>query len=63
MTNSGMQTCPLCKVKIIAGGVLGDRVIFSMGPPGTRTSLWNKVCKFTERPGCINRDPSAKTYG
>ncbi|UBF27442.1 hypothetical protein K9N68_05705 [Kovacikia minuta CCNUW1] len=48
------QICPICRVKIIKL-VGGDRVIFSSGPPGTRETLWQKVCKYTDQPGCINR--------
>ena len=46
MTASNPQTCPVCGVKILVGMVGGDRVLFSVGPPGTRV----------EKPGCINKD-------
>ncbi|WP_421656935.1 hypothetical protein [Leptothermofonsia sp. ETS-13] len=55
MSEENAQVCPICKVKIIKM-VGGDRVLFSMGPPGTRATLWAKVCRFTDKPGCINRD-------
>lgn len=55
MAEENAQTCPICKVKIIKM-VGGDRVLFSMGPPGTRPVLWAKVCRFTDKPGCINRE-------
>lgn len=53
-----MQVCPICGVKILKL-VGGDRVMFSAGPPGTRATLWARVCKFTDKPGCINRDKDA----
>jgi hypothetical protein len=53
------HTCSLCGVTI-EQNALGDRVIFSYGPPGTRSKLWSRVCKFVgDRPGCINQDPGS----
>jgi hypothetical protein len=55
MSESGMQVCPICGVKIFKV-IGGDRVIFSTGAPGTRATLWTKVCQYTQKPGCINKD-------
>lgn len=55
MADQPMQTCPVCKVKIIKL-VGGDRVLFSVGPPGTRLTLWNKVCQYAQNPACINQE-------
>ncbi|HEY9752612.1 MAG TPA: hypothetical protein V6C46_06660 [Coleofasciculaceae cyanobacterium] len=54
MSEANPQICPICQVKIIKL-VGGDRVLFSAGPPGTREILWQKVCQYTQRPGCINK--------
>lgn len=54
MPSQGPSTCPVCGVKIIPA-IGGDRVIFSAGPPGTRQTLWAKVCRYTEKAGCINQ--------
>jgi hypothetical protein len=67
MTGSTTQTCPLCGVKIIVGMVGGDRVLFSAGPPGTRARLYARVCRYVDRPGCINKNggnqpPQANDY-
>jgi hypothetical protein len=53
-TETNVQVCPVCGVKIqsIIGG---DRVTFAFGPPGTRDSLWNRVCQYTQNPACINK--------
>lgn len=56
-----IQTCPICSVKIVPGGVIGDRVLFSFGPPATREILWNRVCQYNQKPGCINKDRDSKT--
>lgn len=48
------QVCPVCNVKILKL-VGGDRVLFSAGPPGTREVLWQRVCQYTQKPGCINQ--------
>lgn len=51
--NNNMAVCPACGVKIVGG----DKVIFSVGAPGTRSRLWARVCQFAKKPGCINTDP------
>lgn len=55
MSGSSIQSCPVCGAKIqkLIGG---DRVLFSAGPPGTRDTLWTKVCQYTDKAGCINKD-------
>jgi hypothetical protein len=58
MSGSGMQTCPVCGVKIIKI-IGGDKVLFSSGPPGTRATLWAKVCQYAQKPGCINQNKEA----
>jgi hypothetical protein len=57
MAEANMQVCLVCGVKIIKM-VGGDRVLFSVGAPGTRETLWQKVCKHTQNSGCINRQDS-----
>ncbi|MGK7946071.1 MAG: hypothetical protein AB4058_16545 [Microcystaceae cyanobacterium] len=52
MSNSNIETCPVCGVKIEDG----DKVIFSSGPVGTRARLWARVCNYVEKPDCINKD-------
>lgn len=52
---SQMQVCPVCGVKIIKI-IGGDRVLFSVGPPGTRADLWAKVCRYADKPACINKE-------
>lgn len=47
-----IETCPVCGVKIVEDG----KVLFSDGPPGTRSRLWARVCQFAKVPGCINQD-------
>lgn len=54
MADSSTQTCPICKVTIVDGGIGGDRVIFSTGPQGTRAKLWARVCQYNKKSGCIN---------
>lgn len=54
MAEQGMQTCPVCGVKILPL-VGGDRVLFSVGAPGTRATLWTRVCQYAQKPGCINQ--------
>jgi hypothetical protein len=39
----------------------GDRVLFSVGPPGTRVKLYARVCRYVEKPGCINKDGGSQT--
>ncbi|MGM0455319.1 MAG: hypothetical protein ACQERW_04020 [Cyanobacteriota bacterium] len=53
MSELNCQTCPVCKVQIQTLP-MGDRVLFSFGPPGTRADLWNKVCKHAQNSQCIN---------
>ncbi|MEC4805288.1 MAG: hypothetical protein SAJ12_01505 [Jaaginema sp. PMC 1079.18] len=54
MASVQSETCPVCGVKI-----QGDLVNFSFGPPGTRSRLWQRVCKFVQKPGCINTEEEA----
>ncbi len=54
MSEISPQICAVCKVKIIKM-VGGDRVLFSVGPPGSRDTLWRKVCQYTRNSSCINR--------
>ncbi|MCU0570568.1 MAG: hypothetical protein MUF49_28835 [Oculatellaceae cyanobacterium Prado106] len=56
MSEAGMQVCPVCQVKIVKV-IGGDRVIFSVGPAGTREILWKKVCQHVQKAGCINKQP------
>ncbi|MGF1497543.1 MAG: hypothetical protein ACFB8W_12065 [Elainellaceae cyanobacterium] len=58
MAENGMQVCPVCGVKIIPM-IGGDRVLFAAGPPGTRSTLWVKVCQYAKKPGCINSSPTS----
>lgn len=53
MPENGVKMCPVCGVKIVSL-IGGDRVLFSVGPLGTRASLWARVCQYTQKPGCIN---------
>lgn len=62
MTQSGAQVCPVCGVKILKL-IGGDRVLFSAGPPGTRSILWTRVCQHTQKPGCINQDGGSSGQG
>ncbi|WP_224410425.1 hypothetical protein [Oscillatoria salina] len=55
MSKNKIGICPACGVKIVAG----DKVLFSFGPPGTRSRLWARVCQFAKKPGCINQDKEA----
>ncbi|MDA0269270.1 MAG: hypothetical protein O3A14_20520 [Cyanobacteria bacterium] len=52
MSSNGIQVCPVCRVSVTATGL----VIFSAGKPGTRARLYERVCQYTQRPGCINQD-------
>lgn len=51
--------CPACGVKIIKVPRGEDRVLFAAGPPGTRATLWARVCQYAQKPGCINKDRNA----
>lgn len=33
--------------------------MFSAGSPGTRAQLWARVCQYSQKPGCINKDRNA----
>jgi hypothetical protein len=52
------QTCPVCGVTILPQ-IGGDRVVFAVGPAGTRAKLWARVCQFAKKPECINQDKGA----
>jgi hypothetical protein len=56
MSNLSLQVCPVCGVKIESG----EKVLFSYGPPGTRSRLWARVCNYVQKPGCINQDEEAR---
>ncbi|MEO1211609.1 MAG: hypothetical protein AAFX78_19055 [Cyanobacteria bacterium J06638_20] len=62
MSEPVKQECPVCGVKIVSGGMLGDRVEYSVGAPGTRDDLYQRVCRHTQKEGCINRDPKGTTF-
>ena len=47
------QVCSICGVSITEDG----QVNFSNGKPGTRARLYARVCQYTEKPECINREP------
>jgi hypothetical protein len=55
VTEAEVKVCSVCGVKIVPM-LGGDRVLFSAGAPGTRESLWKKVCQYTQQPGCINTE-------
>ncbi|MBD1911602.1 MULTISPECIES: hypothetical protein [unclassified Leptolyngbya] len=55
MAETVTQTCPVCQVKIVPCGVMGDRVEFAFGAPSTRDVLWQRVCRHTQKNGCINK--------
>ncbi len=55
MSDANVQVCPVCTVKIVKM-IGGDRVLYSTGSPGTRATLWTKVCQHTQNPACINKD-------
>jgi hypothetical protein len=60
MNQDNKQVCPVCNVTIIkVKGPGKDRVLFSAGPPGTRAMLWARVCQYSQKPGCINKDRDA----
>lgn len=46
-----IETCPVCKVQIEDGA----KVLFSAGPSGTRARLYARVCRYVEKPDCINQ--------
>ncbi|MEM9907087.1 MAG: hypothetical protein AAF921_18890 [Cyanobacteria bacterium P01_D01_bin.44] len=49
---SAGETCPVCNVTIV-----NNEVRFSTGQPGTRARLYARVCKYVNKPECINQDP------
>ncbi|MGB7414062.1 MAG: hypothetical protein WA902_07625 [Thermosynechococcaceae cyanobacterium] len=49
--SSALSTCPICGVSVTVDG----RVNFTVGQPGTRAKLYARVCKFNQKPGCINQ--------
>ena len=57
MPDQKSQVCPVCNVKIQKTPA-GDQVLFSSGPPGTRSRLTARVCQFVNQSGCINKDPN-----
>jgi hypothetical protein len=59
MSNSNIQICPVCGVKIENG----EKVIFSSGPTGTRARLWARVCNFVKKPDCINNQETIGEIG
>jgi len=50
--NSNLQICQICGVSITPQG----QVNFSNGTPGTRARLYARVCKYTQKPECINQE-------
>jgi hypothetical protein len=46
-----IETCPVCNVQIEDGA----KVLFSAGPSGTRARLYARVCRYVEKPDCINQ--------
>ncbi len=52
MSNTKIETCPVCGVKIENG----DKVIFATGKPGSRGRLYARVCNFVKNADCINQD-------
>jgi len=52
MTQSTVQTCPVCGVTIENK----EKVLFSSGAAGTRARLWARVCNYAKQPACINQD-------
>ena len=51
--NSNLQICQICGVSITPQG----QVNFSNGTPGTRARLYARVCRYAQKPGCINQEP------
>jgi len=58
MQQNSTGVCPACNVTIIKAP-REDKVLFSAGPPGTRAQLWARVCQYSQKPGCINKDKNA----
>lgn len=61
MSEPVKQVCPICEVKIVPSGALGDRVEYAFGPPSSRAELYQRVCRHTQKVGCINRDPNGSS--
>ncbi|NJO73349.1 MAG: hypothetical protein HC833_06015 [Leptolyngbyaceae cyanobacterium RM1_406_9] len=55
MSESTTQVCPVCGVRIVPA-IGGDRVLFASGSPGSRATLWARVCQYARKPGCINKN-------
>ncbi|MBZ8180435.1 hypothetical protein [Oscillatoria salina] len=55
MSENKLGVCPVCGVKILRG----DLVIFSYGAKGNRIKLWERVCQYATKPGCINPHPNS----
>ena len=51
--SKNLEICSVCGVSINKNG----QVNFSDGKPGTRARLYARVCQYTEKPECINREP------
>ena len=58
MQQDRTESCPVCGVKILKM-VGGDKALFSVGPPATRSTLWTRVCQYAQKPGCINKNYNA----
>lgn len=52
MSESNLQVCSLCKVKVTRS----HTVLFANGQPGSRGRLWARVCQYAKKPGCINQE-------
>ncbi|MDG2329315.1 MAG: hypothetical protein P8L48_04515 [Synechococcus sp. cluster2_bin.44] len=54
------QRCEQCGVQIESSVGISDKVVFSIGPSGTRSKLWSRVCQYhkttEQRSKCINQD-------
>lgn len=55
MSHLSLQVCPVCGVKIENG----DKVLFSVGQPGSRARLYARVCNYVQQSECINKDEKA----
>ncbi len=51
--SENLQVCSICGIAIAEDG----KVNFSDGKPGTRARLYARVCQYTEKLECINREP------
>lgn len=59
MSDIKTETCPVCNVRILVGMVGGDQVEFSAGPAGNRAKLYARVCRYVDKPGCINQQAAS----